>query len=606
MKVRKIFLGISLLASVFSFSAVASPNISQIQGIYHRSPYENKEVKSVVGAVTQVYKTKYYNGFYMQRLVSDKDERTSEGIYVENKSGLDVKAGDYVSVDGLVKEMQFKDKIAENELTITSIQANNVKVLRENVKVTPKKIEGSKIPKNIHDGKITDKLDVKKNAMDYYESLEGMLVVVKDPVITGNAESNGEISVLPDGGKYATNRTNTGGVRYTYQNEQTQRILVGDEFISLRNGKVFKDPNFTPNPGDKFAGDIEGIMSFSYANYKLFNTKPLPEIIDSGAKRDTPKYEYDKDYLNVAMYNIENFASSENPERVAILAKQIKDDLKTPDIIGLVEVGDDNGGNNKDTTVVSAKENIKNIIKAIKDVSGVEYGYMTVDPEHGKDGGWLEMHIRNVILYRIDRLKPAYIKQGDAKTDTSLIIENGKLKLTLNPGRIGNNEKFFEEVRKPVIGHLMFEDKDVFVMVNHLKSKRSDEKLYSAVRPAVRPSEEVRNPEAIYINNFLNQINANNKDAVILVMGDMNDFEFSNTLKFLKGDLLVSAVENLPAEQRHTYVYQGNSQVLDNLLVNKKYAENMRSDILNINSEMTRAQGYFSDHDPIFMQIKVK
>lgn len=74
----------------------------------------------------------------------------------------------------------------------------------------------------------------------------------------------------------------------------------------------------------------------------------------------------------------------------------------------------------------------------------------------------------------------------------------------------------------------------------------------------------------------------------------------------MKTNLMVSAVESLPKNQRHTYVYQGNSQVLDNLLVNKKYAKGMKVDILNINSEFTISQGYFSDHDPVYMQINVK
>ena len=32
----------------------------------------------------------------------------------------------------------------------------------------------------------------------------------------------------------------------------------------------------------------------------------------------------------------------------------------------------------------------------------------------------------------------------------------------------------------------------------------------------------------------------------------------------------------------------------------------MKVDILNINSEFTISQGYFSDHDPVYMQINVK
>ncbi|WP_288868885.1 hypothetical protein [uncultured Parvimonas sp.] len=144
------------------------------------------------------------------------------------------------------------------------------------------------------------------------------------------------------------------------------------------------------------------------------------------------------------------------------------------------------------------------------------------------------------------------------------------------------------------------------MVVNHLKSKRFDDKIYSKNQPVKRKSEDLRIPEGKYVGQFLKEINKQKPNAIILSMGDMNDFEFSPTLKAMKTNLMVSAVESLPKNQRHTYVYQGNSQVLDNLLVNKKYAKGMKVDILNINSEFTISQGYFSDHDPVYMQINVK
>lgn len=591
---KKTFAFIMLLTSVVA----VSETISQIQGVTHTSLYNLKQVTKVKGIVTKVI-TK---GFYMQSKRPDKNPITSEGIFVST-SELP-KVGDLVTVDGQVKEIQF-GKPNPSELTVTSIKASSIKVLKNNQKVKATIIKTKIIPKAVYVGEFREKLNPRKNAMDYYESLESMLVKVKDPVIVGANEDKGQVNIVGDNAKYVSNKTNNGGLRYTYDNEQSKTITVVDESIKEgpKYGGYFIDKTFTPNPGDKFAEDVEGVLTFQFSSYQLLNIKPLPKVIDGKIKRDKLKISYDKNKLSVVSYNIENF-SIVDKDRVVTLAKQVRDDLHTPDIIGLVEVGDDNGGVNENVELVTAEKTLTAIVDEIQKQSGVEYSWLSVDPENGKDGGWAQMHIRNAVLFRTDKLYVPYVNQGNAKVDTEL--KDGKL--TFNPGRIGNNEEFFKEVRKPVVAHLKLKssDKDIFVVVNHLKSKRSDDKIYSKKQPVHRKSEDVRIPEGEYIGKFLKEINRQNSDAVILTMGDMNDFEFSPTLKVIKTDLMVSAIEMLPEEERHTYVYTGNSQVLDNLLVNKKYAKGAKADILNINSEFTKSQGYFSDHDPVYLQIDVK
>ncbi len=612
-KIRIIF---SLCALLFTFSCAttdgdvdahssATPKgmtISKIQGTHHRSSYEGKEVEKVMGVVTALIETKYNNGFFMQSRIADKDERTSEGIYVENKTDIIVQLGDLVSVSGVVKEMQFS-KPKPEELTITSISANKVELLKTDIKVKPVYIEAKKIPHAIKTDSLKRKLNIKKNAMDFYESYEGMLVAVANPLIVGCKEKYGDIAIIPDGGKYAKNRTNNGGVKYSYDNEQTQRILISDKLLYIHSYGKFKDTNFTPNPGDKFSGDVVGVLSFDYNNYKLYNIEELPKIIDCGAKVDKVKFTLDKNSLSVATYNIENFTLKDGPKRIKDLAIHIEDHLQTPDIIGLVEVADDDGSK-KGSKLVSANKTLQAIVDAIKAETGIEYKYLTVNPEHGKDGGWPEMHIRNAILYRSDRVSLPYFKQGNAEEDLSLASDG---KLTFNPGRIGNDEEIFEDGRKPVIAHLKAFDRDIFVIVNHLKSKRGDNPLYGAIQPVQRKTEEEKRiPQAQYIAKFMEEIYNDNPDAVILCMGDMNDFEFSPAMTILKGEIMINALDLLPEEERHTYVYNGNSQVLDALLVNKEFEDDIQADVLNINSEFTKSQGALSDHDPILIQIKMK
>jgi len=116
---------------------------------------------------------------------------------------------------------------------------------------------------------------------------------------------------------------------------------------------------------------------------------------------------------------------------------------------------------------------------------------------------------------------------------TKLFVWNGcvkkgnKVQLTYNPGRIGNNDEIWVDVRKPVIAQFEFKGKNIFVLANHLKSKRSDDKVYGTSHPVVRKSEEVRNPEGKQINNFVKSILKNDPKSTVIVLGDMNDFEFS-------------------------------------------------------------------------------
>lgn len=528
MKMKKLLTIMLLISSTVAFSET----ISEIQGDKLVTNYENKKVSEVKGVVTLLRKTKFNDGFFMQTLTPDKDNRTSEAIYVENVAKTDIKVGDLVEVEGTAKELYFA-KPNPNDQTMTSIEGSSVKVIQSNLQVEPIIYDGSNIPRKVHNGN-KEVLNVEENALDYIESLEGMKIKIVKPLITGFNEKYGNITVVPSLGKYAETRSINGGVVYNnYVYEQTQRITLDTKVWNLVENGKFKD-GLSPNPGDVFNGDIEGVVYYEHGEYKLVPTSPFPGITDNNTKPEVNKFKYDKKMLNVVSYNVENLSHFDNPERIPILAKQVKTVLQTPDILGLIEVGDDNGGETKphDYSVVSAKENIKQIIDAIKKETGISYGYMSVDPEHAKDGGWPEMHIRNVILYRKDRLKPVKFNQGDSKTDTKVVRnKNGQVSLTFNPGRIGNNEEIWNEVRKPVIAQFKFRGKNIFVIANHLKSKRADSKIYGAIQPVERKSENVRIPEGEYVNNFVKEILKADKNATVISLGDMNDFEFHQLLK---------------------------------------------------------------------------
>lgn len=139
------------------------------------------------------------------------------------------------------------------------------------------------------------------------------------------------------------------------------------------------------------------------------------------------------------------------------------------------------------------------------------------------------------------------------------------------------------------------------MIANHFGSKGGDEGLTSHHQPPVRSSEAKRLQQAQAVNGFVKQILAEDKNANVLVLGDINDFEFSATTDALAdGGALYPAIKSLPKAERYSYVYQGNAQVLDQILTSpaiKKFTY----DSVHINAEFS-AQN--SDHDPQVLRFR--
>jgi predicted extracellular nuclease len=95
----------------------------------------------------------------------------------------------------------------------------------------------------------------------------------------------------------------------------------------------------------------------------------------------------------------------------------------------------------------------------------------------------------------------------------------------------------------------------------------------------------------------------------VIVLGDLNDFEFSGTAEVLEQGAAGTAQELfnlwglLPRRQRYSYDFQGNAQVLDHILVTESLmAPEPELDAVHMNSELTEQQ---SDHDPPLARFRV-
>jgi uncharacterized protein len=566
--------------SYISIESFDGLSIHDIQGASHVSPYEGLAVTDVQGIVTSVEK----NGFYMQEPNADNDIRTSEGIYVNGEnSGLSV--GDLVSVDGMVKEIKPKGYSDANDLLTTQIDASDITV-KSTGNTLPEAVligkDGRVQPSVIIDNDGMLEFDPEEDGLDFYEALEGMLVSVKDGQVIAPPKY-GEIAVYIDNGQEAV-RTPSNGLLITPEDLNPERLLI------FSDAKV--------KVGDRFDGTITGVITYTYSNFKLQPTIEMPAVIDGEYTQEITSINSNADDLTIATYNVENYSAETSDEKTLKIAKSIINNLKNPDIIGLVEVQDNDGPN--DSGVTDASESYQKLIDAIIAEGGPTYAFTEIAPEDKADGGQPGGNIRVGFIYNVDRVSLVEKPKGDATTSVA-VDANGSL--TLNPGRIAPTSEAFEGTRKSLAAEFEFNGEKVIVIVNHFNSKRGDDAPFGAKQPTELGSEVKRMKMATAVNNFVKEIMAANQDANVVVVGDMNDFEFSNPLTTLKGDVLTNMIETLTHNERYTYVYQGNSQVLDHILVSNNISSNTTVDIVHLNSEFSEEDGRASDHDPILIKM---
>jgi RTX calcium-binding nonapeptide repeat (4 copies)/Endonuclease/Exonuclease/phosphatase family len=180
------------------------------------------------------------------------------------------------------------------------------------------------------------------------------------------------------------------------------------------------------------------------------------------------------------------------------------------------------------------------------------------------------------------------------------------VRLTLSPGRIDSSNTAWstpEPTRRSLVGEFMYGGTRIFAIANHLKSKSGDDPLWGRFQPPVQHTQAQRIQQAQVVNDFVDSLLAIDPQAKVLVMGDINDFWFSSTLTTLEGGVLTDLVTLLPDEERYSYVFEGNSQDLDHILVSNPLAQFVDEvNMVHINAEF---HDQISDHDPVHTLIGV-
>ncbi|MBA4398313.1 MAG: endonuclease/exonuclease/phosphatase [Anaerolinea sp.] len=569
---------------------ISGDRIHTIQGAGLRSPLEGKTVSNISGIVTAFRA----DGFYMQDPDPDEDEGTSEGIFVFTGVVPRVRPGDEVRVSGLVEEF-YPGGLESNNQPITHIVDPEVNIiLSGNVLPAPVLIgEGGRVPPTeVIDDDGGKQFEQQQDGLDFYESLESMLLQIDSAVVVAATNAYKETAILPAGISHAGPFTARGGLLLRIDDQNPERILLDDGLRPVPDAVM----------GDQLAASVVGILDYSFGNYKF---QPIMKVsfIRGELTKETARPAQEGELI-IASYNVENLDALDNPNRFSELANQIVNHLKSPDILVLEEVQDNNGILNDGT--VDANETYRLLIDAIVETGGPEYQFRDVPPLDNRDGGELGGNIRVGFLFRTDRGLQFIDRGGNPSAAPEPVANAGEIVLSQSPGQIQPNAGAFYESRKPLVGEFSFHGQKIFIIGVHLNSKSGDTALYGLYQPPRLDSERQRIQQANIIQRYVAQLQGLDPDALVVVAGDMNDFQFSETLAALKGSNLTDVVELLPVAEQYTYVYEGNSQALDHILVSTSLAKQVSEvDIVHLNAEFLENQRT-SDHDPVLAYFRLQ
>jgi predicted extracellular nuclease len=573
--------------------------IRDIQGAAHVSPLVGRRVIEVPGVVTAVAA----NRFFMQDPHPDGDPQTSEAIIVFTSSAPAVAVGDAVTVAGGVEE--FRPGGATNaNLATTEIAGSPAVVVESSGNPLPVATlvgPGGRVPPgNVIDDDATGSVetsgtfDAATDGIDFWESVEAMRVRIDEPRVVGPTNRFGETAVVPAG---AQPRTARGGIVISPLDFNPERIVLADTFATVPAADV----------GARYAGAVTGVTEY---NFGLFTLLPStsPQVRDGGLRPETTRRQRGNE-LAAATFNVENLSPLDPPRKYATLARQIIGNLAAPDLVALEEIQDNTGPANDG--VVAADQTLELLVAAIRAAGGPRYHWRQIDPADGADGGQPGGNIRQAFVFRTDRgLRFVDRPGGDATTPVAVVAQNRRApQLSVSPGRIDPANPVWANSRKPLAGEFRWRGERIFAVANHFNSKGGDQPLFGRFQPPARPSEVQRRGQATAVRAFADALLAEDRHARIVVLGDINDFEFSDVANILVGTdrSLVDLPRTLPARERYTYVFEGNSQVLDHILISRALADGpgrragYEYDIVHANSEFSEQ---VSDHDPQVVRLR--
>ncbi|MCA1998841.1 MAG: 5'-nucleotidase C-terminal domain-containing protein, partial [Hyphomicrobiales bacterium] len=594
-------------------------------------------------------------GFYIQDVSGDGNDATSDAIFVFRSSGAALpQVGRLVEVTGTISEFT-PSSAASGSFSLTQFGSSaSWTDLGAGSAITPVQIGGP-------GGRLPPTADLAAGAA-FFESLESMVVTVKAPIAVGPTNNFGEIYTVVDNDADASN--GIGGA--TGLTERGNLLLTpgapsfgktdtaGGDFnperiqIDADSGLL---PGFTKPVVDVGAqlSDVTGVVAYAFGNYEVLATTPYSVTNPSPLVRETGTLNGASNKLLIASYNAENLdpkietqslvqnGSASNVDddlgsgKFDTIANQIFATLNAPDIVALQEIQDSDGA--EITGTVSASVTLQTLvdkINALAAASGspahyafIDHPFLNNNAAGNANGGQPGGNIRAAFLYREDRVSfdPASLRT--VGPDGESIVD-----LAGNASQATDPDHPFYGSRPPLAATFTFNGETVTVINNHFSSKGGSQPLLGSAQPPANGSEVQRAAQAQAVNSFIDALLANDPDANVVVAGDLNEFPFEQPMSVLKGEATISGYdvpgtdpgaatatytpggtailtdlgETLPESERFDYVFEGNSQTLDHILVTNNLTGRSAFDVVRVNADFGVQT---SDHDPLLAAIQL-
>ncbi|PTS73934.1 hypothetical protein DBR17_17585, partial [Sphingomonas sp. HMWF008] len=542
--------------------------IYDIQGAGHTSALVGQFIQTS-GIVTAVAA----NGFYLQDPTGDGNTRTSDGIFVFTSTAPTVVVGNGISLTGTVTEFDA----GLDTLTVTQITAPTITVLTQTNTLPNAVLIGATggilPPTQSIDSDNFTVFNPEVDGIDFYETLEGMRVTVQAPTVTSNTNSFGETFIVASGGIGATGVNERGGITISAGDNNPERIQIDNDTT------IFAGYTPSHTVGDRL-GDVTGVFNYAFQSYELIVTETVVVTNDTTPTRETTTLAGDATHVTFASFNIENADPTDPASKFTLLGTEIRYALNTPDIIALQEVQDADGagtGTNYSGTVTAQK-----LIDAIIAAGGPTYSYIEIAPTaNNTTGGEPNGNIRNGFLYNAARV--TYVDGSVA----------------LVPGIAYNNS------RNPLVADFSFNGQ-VFTTVSvHSTSRGGSDAFYGDIQPPVQAGDSQRTAQADTLRAYINDQLATDPNHQFIIGGDFNGYYYETAMqRLVAGGVLTNLYDLLPSEERYSYLFEGNAQAFDNILVSGGLRNNAQFDVVHYNSEQLAAN-QATDHDQVVARIEI-
>lgn len=605
----------------FSTPVFAQTNrlICDVQGPGDTSPYV-KEFARVNGIVTARVK----NGFFIQMPdeKSDKNPATSDGIFVFTGTEPDENAavGNMVSVPGTIEE--FGPRTAPFALSVTEISMQKG---RDIVQVLSK---NNPLPKPI----ILSPADFLPKTIDQLERYEGMRVQAMDltavsptggrvNINSATSESNGVFFAVLSGTSRPFREPGLDYYDYVFltEKERTELIKTYPKLLLFDDNPERIRIESMAQTGSK-AIDVStyaeikalsGVLHYSNRSYSILVDPDSKPVVTNTMKVSVLPSPKSNEFL-VAGMNLENFFDDvDDPgttddvlsteglqKRMKKISIAVRMHLQLPDVIGTVEV-----------------ENLAVLKRLVQKINADTVAGGMADPKY-----------------------EAYLVEGNDQRgiDVGFLVKSSRIKV-IETKQFGKDEKYKNPVknedaflndRPPLMLRASIEDPktkapvEFTVIVNHLKSFNgyNDPKIQDDVRLKKRLQSE-------FLAKLVNERQKAHPDECIVLVGDFNSYQFGDGITDLIGTIkgkptpinailnpsedlverdLIDFVDLINIEQRYSYSFDGNAQVLDHIIINeamKRHISGFAYPRLNADfPETDRGDAAkvqrFSDHDP--------